>query len=415
MTLLKQKEYVRQRQETKKESERLKEQRALLVTSKQGGVEGAEGVLSTADMEAHLDIGTKAKAYALQMDHGPYAVRYTPSGDAMLCVGKTDVVGVNTLSLFPLCEREVGDTIHDGVFLHRSTFFALAQSKCVYIYNQAGVEVHALRDHTNVQRVAYLQDHFLLATLTAGGWLKYQDTTVGKLVSEIGTKQRESVLEHDRTNGVVYLSNPSGEVSLWSPRSTEYLAKVLCHRSRISNVKVSDSGAQMYTSSGNELSVWDVRNTFSPVCTKTFPGQITALSVSQTGQVSLSQKNKVLVLDGSLSPVITHSLGRSRVHSLAYMPYEDILSIGSDAGVENIVSPGAGQSVYRRNENPRVSSKEKRNAEVRRMLEKIPADMISLENEVGTEVKEVFTEEILPMKIETPAGKVRRLMKMRYG
>lgn len=415
MSLLKQQQAVSVRRETKRASDRSKKNYALLTTSKQGAIDHLPGGIDTAEMAAQLDIGTKARAFSLQLERGPYQVRYTPSGGSLLCVGQQDVVGVDTVTLFPRCERDIGDTIHDGAFLHRGTFFALAQSECVYIYDHHGVEVHALREHRRAHRVTYLQDHFLLGTLTPTGRLRYQDTTIGKLVSEIDTKQHSRVLEHDRTNGVVYLGSSSGEVSLWSPRSADYLAKMLAHSSRVSHLQVSDSGRQLATAAGNELAVWDIRNTFAPLSSKRFPGQLTALALSQTGQLAVSQKNQVAILNSALSPVVTHQLGRRRAHSLRFMPYEDILTIGTSAGMENIVAPGAGESVYRRHENPRVSKREQRNAEVRRLLEKIPADLIALENEVGTEVKELFTEKIVPMKIETPAGKVRRLMRMHYG
>jgi len=49
------------------------------------------------------------------------------------------------------------------------------------------------------------------------------------------------------------------------------------------------------------------------------------------------------------------------------------------------------------------------------MLDKLPGDLIALENEVRAQTHDVFREEISTMKNETPSGKVRRLMRMHYG
>jgi len=415
MTLKEKREQIERRKILKSELEKKKNSYRILETAKRGRIDPCKRVLTSEEIGQQLDVGTKSRAYSLSLDDGPYSARYTPSGDALLCIGRTSVAGVNTQTLREIFDREMEDAIHDGVFLHRESFFALAQSKCVYIYDKTGVEVHALREHIGAKKLTYLQDHFLLGTLSGKGVLRYQDTTVGKLVSEIETKERDAEMCQDRTNGVIYLTGRSGHVSLWSPRSAEYLAKVLCHKVKVAHLKVGDSGSQLVTASGGSFSIWDARNMFAPVKTVQVPGVIGSLDVSQTGQIAIGRRNLVEVYSSEGKPVQTHYLGGARGRSLSFMPYEDILTIGTENGIENIVVPGAGLETYRRNENPKLSKRERKNVEVRRMLEKLPADMIALENELGTEVKEIFKEEIVPMKLETPAGKVRRLMKLNYG
>ncbi|KAI5191700.1 U3 small nucleolar RNA-associated protein 7 [Nematocida minor] len=414
MTLKKQKEEIEKQKEIKVSYDRYKDNYKILNTSKKGHIE-ADGIVSTEEINSMVDISTKEKAFSLSMNNGPYTVRYSVSGDAVLYLGEQEVKSVDAMKLFANSERFLGDRIYDGTFLHSSGFYALAQSQAVYIYDKQGVEVHVLRDARHVRSIKFLQDHFLLASVSRTGYLRYQDTTIGKLVSEIKTKERESKVEVDRTNGVVYLTGSSGTVSMWSPRSSEYLSKVLCHRSKVNHCKVSDNGRVLYTASKNEIKTWDNRNMYAPLHEITLPSLVSEMGLSQTGKLAVAQKGSVIVYNEHMKPQIQHHIGREVAHSLAYRPYEDILTVGTGIGIENVIIPGAGLETYRRNENPTVSKKEKRNSEVRRILEKIPADMIALENEIGTEMAEPFAEEIAPMKYETPAGKVRRLMKIHYG
>ncbi|KAH9386796.1 U3 small nucleolar RNA-associated protein 7 [Nematocida major] len=414
MSLRKQQQEIQKHKEIKDSYDQKKGKYDILNTSRKGELV-ADGVVSTADIMHMADIGTREKVFSLKMENGPYKVRYSPSGDTALYMGQEEVKSVNMMGLTANAEVHLGDRIYDGTFLHSGAFYALAQSKAVYIYDKTGVEVHVMRNARKVQSIKFLQDHFLLATVSQNGYLNYQDTTIGKHISEIKTREREPTMEVDRTNGVVYLTGSSGTVSLWSPRSPEYLSKVLCHRSRVSHCKISDDGRAMYTASKNELKKWDIRNMFSPMEETTMPSLISEMALSQTGKLAVAQRSHVLVHNQYLAPEIQHYTGREMAASLAYMPYEDVLTLGTGAGIENVIIPGAGLEVYRRHETPRASKKDRQDMEVRRILEKIPADMISLDNETGTEMKELFKEEITPMKFETPAGKVRRMMKMNYG
>ncbi|KAI5162819.1 U3 small nucleolar RNA-associated protein 7 [Nematocida ausubeli] len=414
MTLKKQQQEIQHQKDIKLWYSKSKDKYNILNTTKKGVIE-AEGIVTSEEIMNSVDIGTKEKTYSLKMDNGPYTIRYSPSGDTVLYLGMEEVKSVNTLGMNVNAEIYLKDRIYDGTFLHSGEFYALAQSKAVYIYDKVGVELHVVREARDVRSIKFLQDHFLLASISENGYLRYQDTTIGKCVSEIKTKERNSKVEVDRTNGMVYLTGSSGTVSLWSPRAPEYLAKVLCHRSKVEHCKVSDDGRVMYTASRNEIKTWDIRNTFKPLSEMAMPGLVREMGVCQTGKLAVAQKSSVLVYSQSLQPEIQHHTGRDLATSLTFMPYEDILAVGSKSGIENIIVPGAGLPTYRRNENPHVSRKEKKNSEVRRILEKIPADMISLENEIGTEMKNIFEEEITPMKFETPAGKVRRLMKLNYG
>lgn len=48
-------------------------------------------------------------------------------------------------------ELQVKETVRDVCFLHNEKFFAAAQRKYVYVYDKRGLEIHCLREHTEVR------------------------------------------------------------------------------------------------------------------------------------------------------------------------------------------------------------------------------------------------------------------------
>jgi len=367
MAIKEQQEHVERRKELSAAYKKAAKKYNILNTAKQGELCIESGYGTTTELDKHIDIGTKSRAYTLHLDGGPYKTKYTQSGGSVLYIGQNRAAMVNTVTLESMCDREIDDRVWDGVFLHRDTFWALAQSKCVYVYDQNGVEVHALREHSNVRGLTYLQDHFLLGTLTHKGVLRYQDTTIGKLVSEIDTKSRGSPIVHDRTNGVVYLAGKEcGSITLWSPRTTEYLAKVSASKAQVRHIRVSECGRVLVTASKNEVCTWDIRNMYKATGRKTYAHKISAVDISQKNIIAIGQKNTVEIVrmkdsaNSAMQTVLSHYTGKKRVSSLAFMPYEDILTVGTEHGIENIVVPGSALETYRRNENPRASKKEKK-------------------------------------------------------
>lgn len=125
-------------------------------------------------------------------------------------------------------------------WLHDQSYFAVAQKKHVYIYDHDGLEIHQLKNHIDVNRMEFLRYHFLLATIVCSlhnffkvyinfgnliliiffsltfikgnaGWLKYQDTSTGKMVTELRTKLGScDAMAQNIQNGMIHLGHQNG-------------------------------------------------------------------------------------------------------------------------------------------------------------------------------------------------------------
>lgn len=117
---------------------------------------------------------------------------------------------------------------------------------------------------------------------------------------------------------------------------------------------------------------------------------VTALSVSQRGLLAVGCGSHVQVWANALhakakSPYMRHELPGRPVASLAFRPFEDALAVGHAAGLCSMLVPGAGEPNYDALEaNPFESTKERREAEVHQLLDKLPPETIALDqNFVG--------------------------------
>ena len=240
----------------------------------------------------HLVQQTSRHVYDLTFPHhGPYAFRFDRSGRKGLLMGRRNgglaVMDMHTLHVvteFYLRGHSRDEVVRDGVFLHNHTLFALAQKHHVFVYDDAGVEIHRLPDHVNVYALEYLPYHFLLATIGRSGLLRYHDTSTGDLVLTHRTKVGPcSVLRHDPSNAVVHCRHGNGTVTLWSPAQRTYLAKMLCHcGAPVTSLAIDLTGHTMITGGhDNQVKIWDLRTYRSLHSYYTRGGPPTSLDLSQ--------------------------------------------------------------------------------------------------------------------------------------
>ena len=113
----------------------------------------------------HLDEQMARQIFDLKLgQYAPYGMSYDRSGRYGLLRGHggghVALMDCHTLAL--RSEFHVNEIVRDGTFLHNPTMLALAQKKNVFIYDDAGSEIHRMTDHTDIFRMQFLPYHWLL-------------------------------------------------------------------------------------------------------------------------------------------------------------------------------------------------------------------------------------------------------------
>lgn len=83
----------------------------------------------------------------------------------------------------------------------------------------------------------------------------------------------------------------------------------------------------------------------------------------------------------AMAPYLQHNVpGGAAVAAARFAPYEDVLALGTAAGVSTILVPGAGEAAFDSFvAHPWQSARERREAEVAQLLDKLAPELIVLD------------------------------------
>ncbi|EHA22659.1 hypothetical protein ASPNIDRAFT_46903 [Aspergillus niger ATCC 1015] len=351
------------------------------------------------EIRESVGIETAKKGFELKLtDMGPYRMDYTRNGRELLLAGRKGHVATMDWRNGKLgCELQLNETVRDARWLHNNQFFAVAQKRSVYIYDHAGVELHCLNKHLEPLFLEFLPYHFLLASAQMSGYLKYTDTSTGQMVAELPTRLgAPTSLAQNPWNAILHVGHQNGTVTLWSPNSQTALVKALVHRGPVRSMAIDRQGRYMVsTGQDQKMNVWDIRmfrEVHSYSCYQ--PGA--SVSISDRNLTAVGWGTQVSVWRGLFdaaaadqgkvqSPYMAWGGDGQRIENMRWCPFEDVLGVGHDQGFASIIVPGAGEPNFDALEaNPYENTKQRQEAEVRGLLNKLQPEMISLDpNFVG--------------------------------
>lgn len=398
---------------TARKSSVLTERTHILRTETIGGLEPENDLERTlqirqAQIRTHVDMATAAKSsFHLDLASSnltPYTcATYSRSGRSLLIASRKGHVAMSNWRNVTLqCEMHLNETIRSATFLHNDGFFATAQKDHAFIYDTSGAQVHALRQHTEPGTIVSLPHHLLLATVSAPNTprsqIVYTDTSTGEVAAHHNFASPKLALSGSPTatvnlsNGVLHVGHNSGTVSMWAPNAARPLARVFCHAGGVRHVGVMSSGTAMVTVGADGiLKVTDMR-TFKTRLSWRVPAMPTALALSQRQLIALSFGATVQVwaMPGSNAasfaqlernePYMTETFSGKRITGLDFCPFEDVLAVCHHDGMFSMLVPGCGEPNFDTSApNPYETKKQRRENEVRSLLDKLPASMIALD------------------------------------
>jgi U3 small nucleolar RNA-associated protein 7 len=342
--------------------------------------------LSQKDLKEFLDLNTRNKSFSLDLDLGSYRVDYSRTGTTLALGGQKGHLSIiewkNGKLLSEIFLRE---KIRDVKFIN-SGLVAVGQEKYTYIYDNQGVEIHQIRDFVDVTRLEFLNWHFLLVGSGNTPFIKWQDTSTGKIVAEYNSKLGSTrSMGQNPWNAVIHLGHNNGNVSMWSPSMSSPLVKMLCHSGPVQDVKVDLSGNYMATVGlDSQLKIWDVR-TFKLLQHYYMDTPASYIDISQKGILAVGHGPHVslykdIFKEKQSQPYMKHLQSASRVSDLAFCPWEDILGLGHSKGFSSLIIPGSGEPNFdTMTANPYQTTKQRQESEVHALLDKLDPEMITLD------------------------------------
>ncbi|KAH9874892.1 hypothetical protein J1614_004379 [Plenodomus biglobosus] len=351
------------------------------------------------DIKREVGVETAKKGFELRLDDlGPYDVcEYSRNGRDLLVASRKGHVATFDWRDGKLgCELNLNETVRDARWLHTSNQknFAVAQKKCVYIYSGDGVEMHQLKNHSEATHLEYLPYHFLLASVSTAGIIRYTDVSTGQSLDQLYTKLGPSTaLAQNPHNAILHVGHQKGLVTLWSPNSATPLVKLLPHHGPVRSIAIDKSGRYMVsTSQDRRMSVWDIRM-YKELHSHHLRVPGTTLSISDRNLTAVGYGTQTAIYKPTLFtsaptdivsklPYMTWGGDGLSVGRVRFCPFEDVLGISHARGFTSILVPGAGEpnpDTLEPGTNPYETSTQRRETEVHALLEKIQPQMIALD------------------------------------
>ncbi|XP_033227962.1 WD repeat-containing protein 46 isoform X3 [Belonocnema kinseyi] len=200
---------------------------------------------------------------------------------------------------------------------------------------------------------------------------------------KLNGSQTFKIMAQNPTNALLCVGNSKGVVSMWSPNSKQPLAKMLCHHTAINALAIHPYGTYMATSGPDyKVKIWDLRQLAGPLQTVGIRSPANYLSYSQKGLLAIGMGNVVEVFKDTstdLKPYMRHRENWA-VTSMQFCPFEDILGVATTKGFTSILVPGSGEANFDALElNPFQTKSQRREAEVKALLDKIQPELITLD------------------------------------
>mmetsp|Transcript_44356 Transcript_44356/g.96501 ORF Transcript_44356/g.96501 Transcript_44356/m.96501 type:complete len:523 (+) Transcript_44356:71-1639(+) len=349
----------------------------------------ADGVRKTheytqAEIVKHLDVGSKAKIFDLDLHFGPYQSSVDPSGKRVLMYGKKGHLAIMDLHSMKLeCEINVMQSVRCAALIANQDMFAAAQKKYTYVYDNAGTELHKLKDTVEAFSLEYLPFHHLLVSASRRE-IRWRDVTYGDVISSHKFEFPNAMcMQQNPRNAVMHVGHSSGQVSLWTPNIPEAAITMQCQHAGIAAMAV-DGFAMATSSVDGRWRLWDLRMMDRVSSSGTFGGAVCSMSFSQTGLLSVCNSHTVRVFrnlnQSEPELYLKHRIIGEDIVSAQFRPFEDFCILGRSGGISTLVVPGAGKAHFDSfADNPFATKGQKRENIVKSVLDKIPADMISID------------------------------------
>ena len=354
--------------------------------------------------------------------NAPYTIDYTRNGKYLLMGGEKGNISIlDWKEKNLILDFNTENKINSVKFLQNDSMFAAAESDQLYIYDNQGIELHALNFLPSPIFLEYLPYHFLLVSALKNNFIKYLDISIGQIVSEIKNKSGIiSSFTQNPYNAVIISGHSNGLIQMWTPNfASTPVVKIFGHSSGVNGLAVDLEGNYL-VSVGNDtkMKIWDLRNSYKSLYEYYNPNPASAISISQKGLLAVSYSNIIEVwkdyyINKQKEPYMKHHFknNKTKIKQLKYINFEDFLGVGTNMGYSQIAIPGSGIANFDTFENnPYETKNQKKENEIKNLLEKIPYNMISIDpyklNTIDPRSKKVLDKE----KLEMQKNKVEEIM-----